>query len=166
MRRNAEVFLCTVTCALTLIMLTTNSQAQLNSNPKVVSYSVKTPESVSNGEAFGVDVQFRTQPGWYIYAPTGANSVQGMIETKVLFVLPNGLSRVGKLKLPEPEIKNGYEIYEGDSIAFRQPLKFSPTLTEGSYPIKTKIIWQACSSESCLPPVTDEIVTVIYYKPK
>lgn len=130
----------------------------------IVQYTIQQPAEVRPGSAFRVDILFTIQSGWYIYAPTGANAAQGMIETNVTFSLPRGIVREGKMKLPDPHFKNGHEVYEGDSIMVSQALKIAPGLKPGPYEIEGTIIWQTCNSDICLPPVTDEIRILIDVK--
>lgn len=139
------------------------TQEQKSDNT-VVQYSIQQPGEIRQGSAFEVGVLFRIQPGWYIYAPTGANAAQGMIETNVIFSLPRGIVRERKMKLPDPYFKNGHEVYEGDSIMISQVLKIAPDLKPGPYEIKGKITWQTCNSEICLPPQTDDIKIIIDVK--
>jgi hypothetical protein len=138
--------------------------AQEGLQPEVVTYSIQQENIIASKNSTSINVLFNTAPGWYIYAPTGANAAQGMIETRVQFLLPEGISRKGRIKTNEPFIKNGFEVFEGTDISMKQELQLSPSLRSGTYEIKAKIIWQACSAESCLPPVTDVIVTTINYK--
>jgi DsbC/DsbD-like thiol-disulfide interchange protein len=130
----------------------------------IVQYSIQRPDKVRQGKKFAVGVLFTVKAGWYIYAPTGANADQGMIETNVTFSLPRGIVRAGKIKLPDSHFKNGHEVYEGDSIMVSQALKIAPGLTPGPYEIKGRVTWQTCSSDLCLPPVTDEIRILIDVK--
>ena len=58
------------------------------------------PEKVRAGEATDLAVSFTMRPGWYIYAPTGRNAQQGMIETGVTFELPDGVLATGGRRLP------------------------------------------------------------------
>jgi DsbC/DsbD-like thiol-disulfide interchange protein len=130
----------------------------------IVRYSIQRPDEVRQGEKFAVGVLFMVKPGWYIYAPTGANASQGMIETSVRFSLPRGIVRAGKMKVPDPHFKNGHEVYEGDSIMVSQALKIAPGLTPGQYEIKGQVTWQTCNSDLCLPPITAEVVILIDVK--
>jgi hypothetical protein len=140
------------------VFLSTSLQAQkIREREQIVKYSVSNPQHVKRGETFSVDVVFKIVPGWYIDAPTGVNAAQGMIETNVIYRLPEGLTRSGRPQLPEAMFKNGHEIYEGDSVVMRQSFKASETLKPGPYIIKGKITWQTCNNNICLPPVSEEI---------
>jgi Disulphide bond corrector protein DsbC len=67
---------------------------------------------------------------------------------------------VGKIKLPEPNYKNGHEVYQG-KITMSQTLQASSSLKPGNYEIKGKVIWQACKSDLCLPPITGETMAIV-----
>jgi hypothetical protein len=131
---------------------------------EVVQYIIVKPDEVQRGEEFQLSVQFSIKPEWYIYAPTGNNAAQGMIETSVVFALPKGFTRVGKIKLPEPLFKDGHEVYEGKDITMSQLLRATPDLKTGQYEIKGKITWQTCNSVICLAPVTEEISALVNIK--
>jgi hypothetical protein len=143
-----------------LFPLTASAQSPID-RESVVQYVLEKPDIVSRGKEFDVSVLFSVQPQWYIYAPTGVNAAQGMIETQVVFILPPGLSRVGKIKLPETTFKNGHEIYEGKNIAMTQTIRVPSDLSPGIYEIKGKVIWQTCNSDICLPPISDKISMTI-----
>jgi DsbC/DsbD-like thiol-disulfide interchange protein len=132
--------------------------------PDVVHYTIQQPAEVKRGSTFEISVLFTVKPNWYIYAPTGINEAQGMIETNVVFSLPRGIVREGKMKLPDPHYKNGHQVYEGDSIMISQVLKIVPGLKPGPYEIEGKVTWQTCNSDMCLPPVTDAIRVCIQVK--
>ena len=129
-----------------------------------VQYAIQKPGKVKRGEQFEIAVKFSILPGWYIYAPTGLNEAQGMIETNVVFDLPDGITRKGKIQMPEPHFLKGHEVYAGDSVAMTQPLKVSNALNPGRYIIKGKITWQTCSEEACLMPAREEVAILIEVK--
>lgn len=128
---------------------------------KVVNCVLDVPDQVSANTLFEVKVLLDIHPEWYIYAPTGVNAAQGMIETTVKFLLPTGMVRVGKIKSPEPLYKDGHEVYKGKNVIMVQTLRISPSVKPGEYAVKGIITWQACSSQICLPPTTEEIVVLV-----
>lgn len=148
---------------LCLILISWNS-SQAQSKEGIVTFTVDKPSEVNRGDVFQIEVMFHVAPEWYIYAPTGLNAAQGMIETNVVFMLPKGIRRTGKMKLSEPVFKNGHEILEGDSIRMSQKLTVSESLKQGEYAIKGKVTWQTCNNDICLPPVTEEINAIIQVK--
>lgn len=130
----------------------------------IVQYTLQKPDEVQRGKDFQVGVLFSVQPEWYIYAPTGINAAQGMIETQVVLMLPPGLSRIGKMRLPETSFKNGHEIYEGKDIVMSQSIRAAQDMAPGTYEIKGRVTWQTCNSNICLPPVSKEITIMINVK--
>lgn len=144
------------------ILLAGKGKTQEHATDDVVSFIIVKPDQIKNGKSFYIDVQFNIEPGWYIYAPTGANAAQGMIETKVVYKLPRGIKKESRMKIPDPLFKNGYQVYEGTNVVMRQALQTSQSLEPGNYQITGKITWQSCNSEICLQPVTEEIITTIY----
>lgn len=140
------------------------SSGQAQDEEDIVTFAIHKPGEVKHGDVVQIDVMFRVAPNWYIYAPTGSNAAQGMIETNVIFTLPKGITRSGKMKLSESVFKNGHEILEGDSIRMSQQLAVASSLKQGEYAIKGKVTWQTCNGDICLPPVTEEINAVIRVK--
>jgi hypothetical protein len=149
-----------VTCLIMTCVWSNSAKAQGD----IVKYVVEKPEGVKRGEQFQISVLFFVSPEWYIYAPTGNNAAQGMIETEVIFSLPHGIKRDGKMKMPEPVFKNGHEVYEGDAISMSQVLHVLPSSKSGVYEINGKVTWQTCNSSLCLPPVTDEVKIIVNVK--
>jgi DsbC/DsbD-like thiol-disulfide interchange protein len=148
-----------------MVLFSCSGLTQVSSGgDEVVAYTIQKSHVIQQGKEFQISVLFSIQREWYIYAPTGNNSAQGMIETNVILTLPKGITRAGKIKLPEPRFKNGYEVYEGKGITMSQVLQVSPDLKQGQYEIKGRVMWQTCNSEICLPPVTEEIVAVVNVK--
>jgi hypothetical protein len=146
--------------ALCMLLLMNELNAQ-SAEEKIVEYMVKMQEQVRKGEPFNIEVILTIKPDWYIYAPTGVNAAMGMIETSVVFKLPMGFVRVGRINLPEPIRKNGNEVYEGNNVTIRQSLQASHSVQPGKYEIKSRITWQTCNSRICLQPVTEEVVAHI-----
>jgi hypothetical protein len=131
---------------------------------EIVQYSIEGHSQIKRGEDFPIVIFFFVRPEWYIYAPTGNNAAQGMIETNIVFSLPNGISRSTKMKIPKPQYKNGHEVYAGDSITMSQIFKISKDMKPGEYSIKGKITTQSCNNDICLPPVTnEEIIKITVY---
>lgn len=139
-----------------VIEVTTGTASADNDNPKAtksvpVLYDIVIPENVKVDEEFEAVIQFVTNGDWYIYAPTGTNKKHGMIETNINFNLPEGIEKIGNLRIPPPRPKGMYKIYAGQNIQFRQ--KFKAT-TKGSKKITAKVIYQTCNKQICLPPKT------------
>jgi thiol:disulfide interchange protein len=137
------------------------SVSSFGQDQEIVTYELTKPAEVKTGEPFEINTKFVVADGWYIYAPTGVNEAQGMIETRVIFNLPQGITRAGKPKLPESQFKNGHEIYEGNSILMSQALKASKT---GAFNVKARVTYQTCNDKICLPPRTDDLVISVIVK--
>lgn len=151
---------------LLLLTLSLQLEAQLADTRKVITCTVLSPTLQPGQEQFELQVLLSANEGWYIYAPTGVNSSQGMIETKASILLPEGFAKVGRIKIPEPTFKDGYEILEGDAILMTQKIKVLPMTKPGVYELKASITWQACNGQTCLQPMTDQITTEFHYKTK
>lgn len=123
-----------------------------------VTYQVNTPKKAKQNKEFQISVDFQTHADWYIYAPTGSNESQGMIETKITFELPEGVSLVGELNIPAPKPKGMYQIYDGKKIRFSQQFKASQ---KGEKQIKVIVLYQTCNKDMCLPPKRTEHIQKI-----
>jgi hypothetical protein len=141
----------------------TIKQAKTTDN-EIVQYTIQKPDVIEVSKEFQINVVFSVQQDWYLYAPTGNNAAQGMIETKVIFAPPVGITRIGKIKLPDPVFKNGHEVYKGENIVMSQVFQTAPDLKPGKYEIKGKITYQTCNNDICLPPVTEDISEIINMK--
>jgi len=106
------------------------------------------------GKVAELTVSFSMRPGWYIYAPTGRNAENGMVETKVELELPAGVAKAGSRKAPLPHYKGLFEIYEGRDRQWRQPVAAA---NAGRYQVAAKVTYQACKADLCLPPATETL---------
>jgi hypothetical protein len=129
-----------------------------------VSYAIPKRVEVTAGSSFTLTATFKVPEPWYVYAPTGDNAAQGMIETRIIFVLPQGISRLGKPQLPESRFKNGHEVYQGADIRIGQQFSLAKDLKPGEYSIKAKVTYQTCNGDICLPPQTDEVAITVVVK--
>ncbi|HTF20891.1 MAG TPA: protein-disulfide reductase DsbD domain-containing protein [Chryseolinea sp.] len=143
-----------------LLTLCMTGQTQVAAT-QLVTYKLQHPDEAEKGKPFNINVLFTIEPEWYIYASTGTNAAQGMIETKVTFSLPPGITMAGRMEMPEALFKNGYEVLEGKDIAMRQSFYAAKA---GSYEINGKVMWQTCSADVCLPPVMDEFTAMVRVK--
>ena len=116
------------------------------------------PEKFRAREATDLAVSFTMRPGWYIYAPTGRNAQQGMIETSVTFELPDGVLATGGRRLPLHHFKGPYDIYEGADRLWAQPVEAG---APGPHEIVAKVTYQTCRDDLCLPPRTETLRTTL-----
>ena len=151
-RKNAQL----VICFLLFCVVQSKALKAQQEFDKPFTHTIKAPKTVSTGEQFLISVVFDMKKPWYIYAPTGNNAALGMIETKILYKLPKGISSQGNQALPEYQLDGPYEIYRGKGVTFSQNLKIDDNLAPGSYEIKTRIYYQMCNGEVCLPPKVRE----------
>jgi hypothetical protein len=158
-KRNT-VWLYPATTVVLLLLVTAIGEAQIDED-EIVRYRLNAPTEVQRGTSFSIDVLFTVQPDWYIYAPGGANAAQGKIETTVVFTSSPGITKAGRMDVPDPILKDGHQVYEGDSITMRQDFNVASTIKSGKYQIKGKIIYQTCNSEICLPPESEEVVLTL-----
>ena len=134
-----------------LVFLTTQN---INAQDFVpVTYKVEAPEQVNKKESFKITANFDTNGEWYIYAPTGQNEKHGMIETKLNFNLPTGIT-LGEKDLPVPKPYGMYQIYQGDEIKLSQNFIIDQNIKSGEYLIECIVTYQTCNKSVCLPPNT------------
>ena len=142
-----------------IFCVTTIATAQNTNKP--VDFSIEAPEKVKRDSTFEINTIFSTKGDWYIYAPTGVNESQGMIETKITFNLPNGIEKVDNLSMPAPRPKGMYQVYAGDYIPMSQQFKVSKELKSGVYDIECHILYQTCNNDICLPPYRETVIKTI-----
>ena len=146
-----------------LIAMPSWALAQLASEEPVI-YSIQAPKIVNTGEEFTITTVFNIQEPWYIYALTGVNTIMGMIETKISFTLPEGITKAGKIQLPEPDSKGLFEVYTGKDVKMSQVLFVNADLKPGSYNIACKIRYQTCNEDICFPSRTEKTTIVVTIK--
>lgn len=148
-------------CLLSVLMIPVAAQSQIDLQQKpLVTYTVNKQEltELKAGKLFSIEVELSVEPGWYIYAPTGSNAAQGMIETQVVFTLPEGLNKAGRMHVPDATLKDGYEVFTGGEITLSQPIKAKKP---GVYVLKGRIVYQTCSTGVCMPPLTEHFETTV-----
>lgn len=128
------------------------------------SFKIVQPAPVKAGKEIIASVVFDMQDGWYIYAPTGNNTSQGMLETTLTLQLPKGFRLAGKLRMPQPYFKGPFEVFEGKNIKISQPLTTEAGLKPGTYEISGSILYQTCNSNVCLAPRTEDVKIVVQIK--
>jgi thiol:disulfide interchange protein len=121
-----------------------------------VSYEVKLPAKVKAGKAFDIQVVFETQSPWYIYAPTGVNEANGMIETSIDFKIPEGIKKQGEVEFPAPHPKGTYQVLDGKEIVFKQNFVADKSMKGKKVELVATITYQTCNKDMCLPPQTEE----------
>ena len=134
-----------------------------------VDYVVLAPLSSWKGlEEFTIEVKFKTLADFHVYNHAKVNSEQ--IPVEITFEYPeDSVEKVGGLQEPATE-KGVREVYVGEkaedgseTFSFKQNFKKVEGTTFEKVKIKVKVIYQTCSSQTCLPPVEGEhTVEVIF----
>lgn len=115
------------------------------------------PETARPGESVSVRLTAEIEPDWYVYAHT--LTAKGPIATRFKFDLPDGVTAIGAIEAPEPEVKydEGFEvnvqIYH-DKVTFEQRLLLNADLQTTAVSIAGSVRFQTCSGTKCLPPKT------------
>lgn len=104
-------------------------------------------------EDFEVTVNFETIGTYHLYTKNKINENQ--VPVSIEIILPEGLSKVGELKLPPVKLHGANEVYDGKVFTFTQRIKAKSGM-KGKVDIKVKMTYQTCSDETCLPVVEDE----------
>ena len=129
-----------------------------------VQFAMVPTTATSAGSTVELIVNVDVRKGWYIYAPTGRNEPNGMVETAISYDLPEGFEMAGDMILPPHHPKGMFEIYDGKDIKLTQPVKVSSSVKAGEYTINGQLRYQSCNKEICLPPRTEKIVATIVVK--
>lgn len=116
-------------------------------------------ETAAQGDRTALRVRFAVRDGWYIYAPTGRNTPQGMIETKVRFQLPPAVAPVGGLLLPPHHYKGPYDIYEGGFTWEQHVAAAADARDDAAHAgdVVARVTYQTCKDDLCLPPRTETL---------
>ena len=129
------------------------STTQRSGYPVDVAFSLT--EQLAPGEAGQLTVDFDMKPGWYIYAPTGRNTKESMVETSVEMDYPEGIESAGAFKIPAYRYKGLFDIYEGEDVLFTQSFSVLNDTSHGNYELCGEVTIQTCKDDLCLPPKTD-----------
>ena len=111
--------------------------------------------------AGGISINFDMRDGWYIYAPTGRNAKEGMIETSTDFLLPEGIEIAGNMDLPMHRFKGLFEIYSGKGVTWTQGIQADESALPGTHLVKTEVTYQTCKDDLCLPPRSERFQTAV-----
>ena len=117
-----------------------------------LSYRLEAPEApLKPGEVGALELVLSVASPWYIYAPTGTNASQGMIET-TLKMGKNEAVQFRPAEFPDPEPYKSFDVLRGDDIVVTQPLRFRPSAEPGAYQVHGTLDVQLCKADLCLPP--------------
>ena len=129
---------------------TNNQTALMTEAGYPVKVTLQAPDALRAGESTELTVDFEMKPGWYIYAPTGRNTSQGMVETTVRFDYPESISASGGIKLPLMQYKGVFDIFQGTEVRWKQPVAASSS-ANGERTIECEVTFQTCKDDLCLP---------------
>lgn len=141
--------------AASLIFLLAVGTACAGGLPSVVSGRiVLASRSVHPGTSEKIAVVAHVEPGYHIndHKP----SLDYLIPTKVEFEHSPSL-RVENVVYPRGTLRkfafldSPISVYEGE-IRLRAVLKVNQSVKPGTYPLKGKLMYQACNDHACLPP--------------
>lgn len=110
------------------------------------------------GRSVDIKVQLDMMDGWYVYAPTGRNTGQGMKETSVVFSLQDGLEAAGAVRMPPYGFKGSYDIFSGSGVTWAQPIEAAGGTLPGLYEVDAEVTYQTCKDDICLLPQTETVV--------
>ena len=136
-------------------------------SPGADSYPVQVSLSLADSFATGakgeVAVNFSMSEGWYIYAPTGRNALNGMVETNVEFEFPDVFRADGAVHYPAYRYKDVYDVYM-ENTALSQAVVTASGAKPGTYEVSARVTFQVCKEDLCLPPRTESLTAAIDLK--
>ena len=100
---------------------------------------------------------------WYVYAPTGINAAQGLIELEVELEPVDGFTFASPV-YPTPVSYDTFEVLFGPTIEIKQPLRVERYAPAGAYTIHAGLTFQSCDGSICLPPQTVPLSVMIELK--
>lgn len=115
------------------------------------------------GSAAQIAVVMKIRPGFHVNARE--KSEEYLIATDLKSDLPAGFS-AGEVVYPKGKLekfsfsKTPLNVYQG-TVVLKMPVTVLATAPTGEQHIPLKLRYQACSSELCLPPVTQNIEAVV-----
>ncbi len=149
------------------IVLTLLMFREASSQDKLlVSYEIADIGEVKPGDTINIRITLNVLPGWFIYAPTAGNKLQGAQVMGLRFnSIPNVLRMLGEVKMPEPRLNKSYDVFMDAGNVFYQRFIVNETAT-GTYNLTADLKYQACSSSICYPPIAEKIdIPIVVGKP-
>jgi hypothetical protein len=137
-----------------ILLLFQEASSQDNS---LVSYEIEDVGKVKAGDTIDVRITLNVLSGWFIYAPTAGNRLQGVQMMSLKFTSPsNVLQLLGDVKMPESRLNKSYDVFMGEGNVFYQRVIIKENAS-GVHNVTAELKYQACSSNICYPPVTEKI---------
>ena len=115
-----------------------------------------------------MEVKFKVLADYHIYNNSKVNSDQ--VPVSITFEYPeNLLSKEGNLQ--EPKVQEGIRVtYTGEkdesgaeTFSFKQAFKVKEGIKAEKAKIVVNVVFQTCSSQTCLPPVEEKHVIEIIF---
>jgi hypothetical protein len=106
---------------------------------------------VHAGEVGELRLILTMDPPWYVYAPTGTNARQGLVETQV-HVASSQQIQFADPKYPQAKPYGAFDVWRGRGNVIRQPFRVRPRIPPGRYLVKIYVDYQTCNGRTCLPP--------------
>ena len=113
-------------------------------------------EPLAPGEEAEIEIVLSVPAPWYIYAPTGVNEAQGMVETAVE-MRNNDTAQYRPAVFPDPVPYGAHDVFLGDGITLRQPLRIRFSAEPGEAILRGDVFYQLCKPDLCLPPSSSNI---------
>ncbi len=113
------------------------------------------PDTIGVGEQADLIIDFDMDSEWYIYAPTGRNAKEDMVETNVSLSFPEGIEKQGGFKLPAYQYKGLFDVYFGKDVQWKQAFQVNSDTSPGAYELCGDVTVQTCKDDLCLAPKTD-----------
>ena len=107
--------------------------------------------TVRAGEVGEVRLILTMDAPWYVYAPTGANASQGLVETRVR-VAPNDRIQFAAPRYPRSRPYGAFDVWRGRGNVIGLPFRVRPRTPAGQYRVNGYVDYQTCNGPTCLPP--------------
>jgi len=107
--------------------------------------------TVRSGHVGEVRLTLTTNAPWYVYAPTGANANQGLVETRVR-VAPHQWIQFAAPRYPRSQRHGAFDVWRGRSNVIGLPFRVRPRTPAGQYRVNGYVEYQTCNGPTCLPP--------------
>ncbi|WP_168796407.1 FG-GAP-like repeat-containing protein [Flagellimonas onchidii] len=129
-----------------------------------VQYQIKVPQRIDPRKgSFFAEVTITFDDKWHGYVDNKANKKDGFIPTTVTFQPSEWIEPVGNLVVPKESYKGLAKVYKG-AVVFKQEFKLKRSANreemerayQAKHTINTKVTYQTCDDNICLPPKTIE----------
>ena len=126
--------------------------AQSLAEPPPVSLAVEGPGSaLARGDEGTLRLVLSIDAPWYIYAPTGLNADQGMVEASVEMRRSDQV-QFRDATFPEAIPFGEFDVLMDERVEIIQPFRVRTGAAPGETVIQGRFEYQACKAEFCLPP--------------